>query len=136
MSKIMCASPRCRTIIDKQIDGLRCQEHKHKKDTPRRKPLEHTKVGGSVVYSTKRWKVLSQKKLTVNPFCEKCWGAGREVVADVVDHIEEIQDNKSKAYTFSNLKSLCHSCHNQKTAKVSHDRKDAAHAKKMGLFVM
>ena len=134
MSKIQCSHPACRVILDKQKEGIRCEKHRHKKHTPR-KVLDHQRTpSGSLIYSTKRWKVLSRKKLTVNPFCEECWANNLEVVADVVDHIIEIQDDSSKAYTFSNFKSLCHPCHNKKTAAVERGRKDDRHIKRMGLF--
>jgi 5-methylcytosine-specific restriction protein A len=136
MSKIQCSHPACRVIINKQVDGLRCPLHKHKRDAPR-KVLDHQRtISGTMIYSTKRWKVLSKKKLTVNPFCEECWDDKRDVAADVVDHVIEIQDDKSKAYTFSNLKSLCHACHNRKTAVVASGRKETARAKKLGLFII
>lgn len=134
MSKIQCSHPACRVIIDKQKQGVRCEKHQVRGSTPR-KVLDHQRTPqGTVVYNTKRWKVLSKKKLDIQPFCEKCWKENRERVADVVDHIIEIQDDKSKAYTFSNLMSLCHSCHNTKTAAVAKGRRVDARNKKMGIL--
>ncbi len=137
MSKIMCSHPRCRKIINKQIEGLRCKEHKHnnKSGGEGRKILEHQRdPSGRYVYSTKQWKTLSKKKLSVNPFCEECWSMNLEVVADVVDHIVEIQDNNKLCYVWSNLKSLCHKCHNKKTKEQQSIRNEKKLNKRMGLF--
>jgi len=136
MPKIQCSYPGCRAIIDKK-DGVRCEKHRVDNNKPKRKKLDHQlNRQGHFIYSTKKWKILSKKKLTVDPFCEKCWKENREVVADVVDHIIEIKDDQSKAYTWSNLQSLCHACHNAKTADEERKRKEAARIKKLNLFVV
>jgi len=137
MSKIQCTSPRCRVIINKQVEGVRCEKHKHKKDAPPRKKLAHQlNIRGQLIYSTKRWKVLSAKKFAVQPFCEDCLDNDIDKAADVIDHVIEIQDDKSKSYSFSNLRSLCHQCHNAKTAKVERGRKESAKVSRLGLFTI
>lgn len=80
--------------------------------------------------------MLSKKKMAVTPFCELCWNEGREELANVVDHIIELKDDQSLAYSWSNLMSMCHKHHNRKTKKVESDRKESVRIKKLGLFTI
>jgi 5-methylcytosine-specific restriction protein A len=120
---VLCVAPACKTIVR---DGTsRCEKHTNKAKVE--KHVEREFFGGrrnSVIYNSSRWRRISKKKRAVSPFCEDCEDIGVTVIADVVDHIVEITDDKSLAFTWSNLKSLCHACHNSKTAieKIKRDR--------------
>lgn len=113
-----CVSPSCYEIVR---DGTaRCETHtiKKKKEViegrgPRR---------NAHIYDTRSWRNLSRKKRSVDPFCEDCWDESIEKIADVVDHIVEIEDG-GKPFLWSNLKSLCHYHHNNKTAKEKKKRR-------------
>ena len=61
-------------------------------------------------YASAKWKKVRDLQLKQEPLCRMC---GRP--ATLVDHIVEIRDGGAKL-DFSNLQSLCHSCHNKKTA--------------------
>lgn len=136
MAKIKCLYPGCKSVVDKSVAN-RCPKHA---DTGGRSPttekrLEHQyDIAGRRIYSTKRWRVISTKKRTVDPFCEDCLDKDRETLADVVDHIVEIKDDKSLCYTWSNLRSLCHKCHNRKTAREQRVRHQNLVTKKKRLF--
>lgn len=95
-----------------------------RRNQQRKTNMNHARNGnGSLIYDTANWKTLSNKKRTVSPYCEECFEQGRGyVLADVVDHIVEIKDDPSLAYRWSNLKSLCHVCHNNKSAQEKKKR--------------
>lgn len=68
-------------------------------------------------YQSKAWRRLREQALKRDAgLCLLC-GAK----ADVVDHIKEIKDGGAKL-EIHNLQALCHSCHNQKSAKESQGR--------------
>lgn len=91
----------------------------------RNEGMDHARnKSGSLIYDTRAWRRLSDKKRTVNPFCERCLKEGRHVVAKIVDHKVEIKDG-GKPYEWSNLESMCYQCHNTKTQ----DEKDKRNGK-------
>lgn len=63
------------------------------------------------MYNSKRWKVLREKKLSVDPLCES---DGCSDVATDVDHVVGIADG-GDVWLMSNLASLCKRCHSRKT---------------------
>lgn len=120
MPAVLCVAPACKNIV--RDGGSRCEKHRK---TAKKERVENRKITGrrnSKIYNTQRWKRLSIKKRTVTPFCENCEDHGVMKVADVVDHIVELEDG-GEPYEWSNLKSLCHSCHNNKTADEARKRK-------------
>ena len=133
MPRIQCSHPGCRTIIDK-AKGTRCDKHAEYVAPPRKRYEHHYDANGHFIYSTKRWKMLSKKLLTIFPFCAKCLLEGRHTPADIVDHIEEIIDTPERAYDAKNLECLCHTCHNRKTAQAKRNREQKAFAQKQQLY--
>ena len=116
----LCVHPSCKQVVR---DGTaRCD--KHKKDKKRENNERRKQYGrrNSKIYDSARWRRLSDKKRQVCPFCEMCYDKGVTVVADVVDHIEEIEDGGAP-FSWDNLMSLCHGCHNRKTAEDKRKRK-------------
>ncbi len=119
---VLCVSPSCKTIV--RDGGARCEKHRTKPKKLQRDIVVHRKHKDQVftgvnasVYNSARWKRLRNKKLVMSPYCEHCEDAKvPEVIAQVVDHIVEIRDNKKLTYSMGNLQSLCHQCHNTKTA--------------------
>lgn len=113
---VKCVHPGCRIVVREEGE-CRCDKHR----TVRKKEIQVNRIarGGrrnSHIYDTQRWKRISIKKRTVTPFCEDCEDEGRMVIADVVDHIVELEDG-GKPYNWSNLKSLCHYHHNLKSSR-------------------
>lgn len=111
----MCRAQGCSTI---NMDGANyCEVHKRivkEAALPREKKSYHK------IYNTAAWKQLSTNVRTKNPICQ-CCGL---VKADVCDHIIELQDDDSLGLLEENLQTLCHECHNSKTARVNHARKN------------
>lgn len=81
----------------------RCRLHWAERDraTPR--------VGRSV-YNSKKWRLTRQRKLALNPICERCDAA----LATDVHHVYGVEHDP---WAFDGLQSLCHSCHSQITAR-------------------
>ena len=67
-------------------------------------------------YHKASWKACRKAYIAANPLCTQCEAYGRVVPGDVVDHIVERRDGGSD-YNHSNLQTLCHGCHNEKTHK-------------------
>lgn len=138
MAKGVMCQCGCRKIIteinpktDRPYSGCeKSRSEKIKRNTKsrnrhRKEKMDYARTGrGSLIYDTQAWRRLSNKKRTVDPFCEDCLDNGKYVIANVVDHIVEVKDDISLAYVWNNLRSLCHACHNKKTANESNNRKD------------
>lgn len=87
-----------------------------RRNQARKKDMSYARnSGGSLIYDTRAWRRLSDKKRTVDPFCEQCLLDGIYNIANIVDHIVEVKDNPKLAYDWNNLRSLCHTHHNAKT---------------------
>ena len=61
-----------------------------------------------------RWRKIRVAVLTESPLCIFCEGAGRVVIATVVDHIEPLAEGGGNER--DNLRSLCKPCHDRHTA--------------------
>ncbi|CAH7477098.1 putative enzyme [Vibrio chagasii] len=136
---VKCVAPSCNEII-RDGSGSRCPAHttsqsRHKARQKRTNELRNAAHGlkHHKIYDTARWKRLSIKKRTIDPFCEDCWDNGTEKQADLVDHIVEISDDIEKAYLYTNLRSLCYGCHARKTADEQQRRKNDEKNKRLGL---
>lgn len=68
------------------------------------------------IYHTKQWRNIRKLKLNINPLCQQCEQQGLTTEANVVDHINPVQEGGA-AFDLDNLQSLCVSHHNSKTAK-------------------
>lgn len=121
-------NPKTNRIYSK-CEKARKQQTKHSsklRQQSRKTRMDHARTaGGSLIYDTRAWRRLSDKKRTVDPFCERCLKEGKHVVADLVDHKEEVKDNPKLAYVWENLESICHAHHNRKTS----DEKDKRNGK-------
>jgi 5-methylcytosine-specific restriction protein A len=62
-------------------------------------------------YNDAPWRRLRQAWLNAHPLCVTCEAEGRVTVAQVVD-------DPSRRLDWSNLRSLCKSCHDRHTAKT------------------
>lgn len=63
------------------------------------------------LYSTKGWRVLRSRQLSLEPLCRLCREAGRTVPARVVDHVVPHRGDRAKFFDAGNLQSLCKTCH-------------------------
>ena len=62
-------------------------------------------------HSDSKWKRLSQAKRAANPLCEICEKDGYVVPATEVHHIKPVCDYPDLKYEWTNLVSICRTCH-------------------------
>ena len=112
-----CTYPNCPELT---YIGSRCAKHRVTRDQGKDRAYRTREDRKELTkfYSSLPWRKLRQYHITRNPLCTTCAQSGLTVVADVVDHIEEIRDNPTRRLDSTNLQSLCHSCHNNKTVAV------------------
>lgn len=121
-----CKNVLCKTRFEphegKQGYCTRCHDQRKAKQ-PR---LSHNDpqydVKAQEFYQSKQWKILSKKHKQQNALCIHCLDYGLVTPAQVSDHIIEIRDDWDKRLDPDNLQSLCHTCHNTKTAKERRKR--------------
>ncbi len=121
----ICSAPSCKQIA---VENGRCDRHQHKH---KHKPQTHSKQQNSRasttvndhIYQSAKWRNLRARKAKESPLCENCLTYTIIKPVEVVDHIKPLLDYPVLAFVFSNLQSLCHQCHNDKTAKETAERK-------------
>lgn len=97
-----CAHPGCPRLTH----GRYCDAHQKQADREYdkylRDPESRNRYSGA-------WKKIRAMKLSRDPLCEMCSREGRYTRASLVHHIQPLAEGGSNA--FSNLMSLCDSCH-------------------------
>ena len=93
-----------------------------KRKQPPRKWKPWGKNENRDIYDSPRWKELRDEKLAAYPYCEECHKKGKRSYATIVDHIIAIKDG-GDPWDWHNLRSLCDSCHNRKSARERWNRK-------------
>ncbi len=69
-------------------------------------------------YKSAQWLALRKIVLQRDPLCVECKAAGKLTPASHVDHKISRRDRPDLACDLDNLRALCPSCHNSKTAAV------------------
>lgn len=100
-------------------------EEKHKKERAAYYNKNIRSQENQAFYESRAWRILRRQKLRQMPLCEICYMAGRIHKATIVDHITEIKDGGA-ALDIENLQSVCHACHNKKTAQQRAKRKNGS----------
>ncbi len=87
--------------------------------TPPPEVRTNTKRGGDRVYKSARWLKVRRMVLRRQPICADPHGVHRatgEVVPALdVDHIRPLAERPDLAFTLTNLRGLCRSCHSRIT---------------------
>ena len=109
-----CRYPRCPNVIQR---GMYCDEHKA--EEPR--AFGNKREQKNSFYDSKAWRETRLAKLRMDPVCEQCW----KRPATVVHHKQKLKEHPELAFTYSNLESVCESCHNKETAKENAERRNS-----------
>ena len=123
-----CRSPGCAELVyDRRARGL-CVRHVRERSAKqgaraRRRNFTDDDRKRDNWYSSSDWRRLRRSFISRNPLCVDCFSRGFVRKADVVDHIVERKDDDSLRLDSSNLQSLCHSCHNTKSAEQRRARR-------------
>lgn len=99
---VRCRKSGCLAVTTNR-DGY-CDKHRKEKWKNDRRREER-----AAVYDW-QWKQVEQMYSRLHPLCEDCEERGIVKVRDMVHHIVPIADGGA-VYDFSNLRSLCWSCH-------------------------
>jgi len=62
------------------------------------------------------WKVVRQQHITDHPLCADCYKKNIYTPMNDVHHIKKLSEHPELRDVYSNLMSLCHSCHSKRTA--------------------
>jgi 5-methylcytosine-specific restriction protein A len=105
-----CSYPGCSALVS---DGSRCDKHRKQEQS------RYNKQRGSAAsqgYGS-RWRKIRTLKLQRSPLCQDCleMEPRRLTPANEVHHIVALRDGGT--HDFSNLMSLCKSCHSKRTDK-------------------
>ena len=105
-----CRQFGCPNLTDRR-DGY-CEKHAgygHKMYK-----LSRTDTGEQKIYQSARWRKLREQKLQEDPFCEVCARAKppRITPATIVHHRQPLKQG-GDPFEWSNLESICASCHNK-----------------------
>lgn len=74
-----------------------------------------TSEGRNLFYQTPEWYAIRRIVLTASPYCVECIKEKIYKVATEVDHIIDIKTAPERCFDYTNLQSLCKSCHSRKT---------------------
>ena len=121
MRKI-CTYPGCNVAVevdDFDRSSPRCPQHPSMY-VPK-KVYKHHYHNGKHIYDSYQWKKLRKQYAEQQPLCEHCLKFDILTPLAVVDHVKEIEDG-GEPFDINNLQSLCHSCHNRKTAEEKRKR--------------
>lgn len=94
------------------------QEYYQEQKAERNKRYNEGRPARHQYYFTNTWKRLRDQYIKANPLCCRCEQRGLVVLAELVDHIIEIEDDESLKTDYLNLQSLCWRCHNTKTSEA------------------
>ena len=83
------------------------------------KPFDHSKGWEqNPFYNSTRWRKVRKIFIQNNPLCKHCKDNNNRVVpATDVDHVVPLRISPERSFDFSNLQSLCRSCHAKKSAE-------------------
>lgn len=113
-----CKHPGCHRLTDRR-DGLCINHARQRRNEYARQQKSEGVVHGK--YDAK-WRKIRKVKLAMNPFCEHCEENGIVSLAILVHHVDRDTENAS----WSNLQSLCKTCHQIEHAGEVFRRKDSA----------
>ena len=92
----------------------RCQEDKEQHKADRYRSYDKTRPDYHKVYKTKRWRIARTDIINRdNYLCMSCKDMKSIDGGNIVHHIVPLEDNIDLACRYSNLITLCDSCHRQ-----------------------
>lgn len=102
--KSPCSYPGCPNLCY----GQYCDDHKTSEN--RKYDRYERNQTAAAVYRSKCWQAVRKKYYEAHPLCEECLTEERLTPAEEVHHIVPLSAG-GEPFAFSNLRSLCRSCH-------------------------
>ena len=118
MPKKICNQIGCNELIN--MSETHCSKHMKSVNTQRNRDYNRYKRNKKhdKFYQSSGWKVNRDIAMSrTGGLCEECMEFDMVTQADVVDHIISLDEDYSKRLDLDNLRPLCHSHHNKKTAE-------------------
>lgn len=122
--KKICSKSACSILVD--VGQRYCDKHKEQEQLDKRDRNKYYDTyqrdqRSKDFYQSSEWLTVREQALVRdNYLCQDCLDEKQLTKADVVDHMKPIKLFWELRLVLSNLRSLCHTHHNQKTAE---DRK-------------
>lgn len=95
-----CTKPGCSTLT---AGGGRCPAHASKA----RQIYDQQRATPDKRGYDFRWQKVRRLKIAINPLCQMCMEDGRYVKADIVHHIQTIEEHPELRLSMDNLLSVC-----------------------------
>jgi 5-methylcytosine-specific restriction protein A len=119
--KKICAKSGCNRLVDighKYCDSHKQQEQKDRAERNRYYDENLRDERSTAFYHSREWQMVRAVAWSRdNGLCQDCLEMKIIKVGDVVDHIVPIRVDWSLKLELSNLRVLCHACHNAKSAE-------------------
>lgn len=113
----LCKHPGCGALVR----GGYCDQHKAAAAVNRKQGQQdynRRRAESDRLYSTQRWRKLSIVYKKRHPLCCECERNGLVRATEIVDHIKPAKSHPELFWEWSNLRPLCHDCHNRVGEKV------------------
>ncbi len=113
-----CAYPSCGQLV---VGSAYCDEHQPVERADRlqgQRDYNTRRSDSDQQYGSQRWRKLSVAFRRRYPLCSECESNGLVRAADLVDHIKPAKEFPELFFSWKNLRSLCHDCHNRIGEKV------------------
>lgn len=117
-AKRPCSHRGCPALVDTGA-GSRgyCPTHAAQHQQQRNQRIDANRGTAAQRGYDARWRRIRGMQLSSSPLCVHCQANGHTTPANEVDHITPLANGGTHA--FSNLQSLCKSCHSKKTVAQS-----------------
>jgi len=113
----LCKHPGCGVLVR----GGYCDQHQAAAANNRKlgqQDYNRRRAESDRLYSTQRWRKLSIVYKKRHPLCCECERNGLVRATEIVDHIKPAKSHPELFWEWSNLRPLCHDCHNRIGEKV------------------
>lgn len=118
-----CAKPGCPNLTTEKYCAVHfhfAEQEQRERDKRRHEKYDREKRDrrAAAFYNSPAWKRLRRHRLMIDHgLCQDCLLENRITPADVVDHIKPVRMFWHLRLRLDNTRSLCHACHNRKTAE-------------------
>ena len=115
----VCSMPMCRRLTYEYVCQNCAPEYERRRDeyNKRRQAQQEARRASSTARGYGRqWRKVRAAHMASQPLCVRCSENNLIVKGEAVDHIIPHKGDMGLFWDRSNLQTLCHSCHNRKTA--------------------
>lgn len=96
-------------------------DYKHTRVFKKKSSKSYSKPEHAKLYYSRRWRNLRALFISRYPLCKECKKNNKIVEGRVVDHIQPVSEG-GEFYLWTNLQTLCNTCHRKKSATEVNNR--------------